>query len=89
MADDRLSANTPPGAFIRYTRVAARLGISVANFYAKRPALEAVGFPKPDPVLHRYHGDDVEAWIKSRRQIRDSDTSAFEGANLEINFDAL
>ena len=75
-------------AFIRHDAVAERLGISPTTFYDRRSALEAEGFPKPDPVMKRYHRDDVEAWIKGRRRVADPDMVRVEGG-AEINFDAL
>ena len=75
-------------AFIRHDAVAERLGISPTTFYDRRPALEAEGFPKPDPVMKRYLRDDVEAWLKSRRRVPDPDMVQVEGG-AEINFDAL
>lgn len=76
------------GAFIPHNLVAERLGISPTTFYEKKPALEAEGFPKPDPLLKRYLRDDVEAWIKGRRRVADPDTVQVEGSPA-INWDAL
>lgn len=63
---------TDPACLTR-GQVAARLGISMSTFYSRRSRLEAEGFPKVDPVLDRYLSEDVEAWLKKRRQIRDDD----------------
>lgn len=76
-------------AFIPHNAVAERLGISATTFYEKKPALEAEGFPKPDPLLKRYLRDDVEAWIKGRRRVADPDTTSIQGSQVEINWDAL
>lgn len=75
-------------AFIPHNQVAERLGIGPTTFFDKRPALEAEGFPKPDPLLKRYLRDDVEAWIKGRRRVADPDTLTVEGSP-GIDFDAL
>lgn len=77
------------GAFIRHADVAEMIGISPSTFHKARPALEAEGFPAPDPVLRRYMRADVEAWIQSRRRVRDPDTVDPEGAPVKINWDAL
>lgn len=75
-------------AFIPHNLVAERLGIGPTTFYKYRSALEAEGFPRPDPIINRYHREDVEAWIKSRRRVADPDMVQVEGTP-EINFDAL
>lgn len=75
-------------AFIPHSEVAKRLGISPTSLYEKKPALEAEGFPRPDPLLKRYHRDDIEAWIKGRRKLADPDTVT-AGADPAINWDAL
>ncbi|WP_041527308.1 helix-turn-helix transcriptional regulator [Paracoccus aminophilus] len=77
------------GVYLRYSAVASRLGISTTMFYSRRSAMEAEGFPKPDPIFRRYHGDDVEAWIKARRKVADSDNLAASVEDAEINFSAL
>lgn len=74
-------------AFIRYADAAEMLGVSATTFYSRRSALEAEGFPAPDPILKRYLRADVEAWIRSRRRVPDADTVQVGGA--EINADAL
>lgn len=33
-------------------------------FYDNRAKLEAEGFPKPVPVVGRYHAEAIEAWMK-------------------------
>ena len=75
-------------AFIPHNAVAERLGISPTTLYDRRPALEAEGFPRPDPIMKRYLRDDVEAWLKSRRRVRDPDMVNVEGSS-GIDFDAL
>ena len=75
-------------AFLKTMEVADRLGISQSTFYHRRPSLEAEGFPKPDPVMRAYLGEDVEAWLKSRRKVSDPDTVTM-GGEVQINFDAL
>lgn len=44
-------------------KVARRLGVTIAAFGEKRPALEAHGFPKPDAVLGNYSLEAVDRWI--------------------------
>lgn len=75
-------------AFMRTSDVAEFFGISETTFYQKRPALEAEGFPPPDPVLKRYLREDVEAWIRGRRRVPDPDTVQIEGG-AGIDFSAL
>ena len=44
-------------------KIARRLGVTAAIFAEKRAALEANGFPKPDPVLGNYCLQAVDNWI--------------------------
>lgn len=76
-------------AFLTTPTVVERLGISQTMFYTRRSALEAEGFPKPDPVLKRYLSEDIEAWLKSRRRVADPDRIKHGGTEHNINFDAL
>lgn len=49
---------------------AARLlDLTVAGFRSARPALEAAGFPKPLPGLHkgRWERDAIKLWMKRNR----------------------
>ncbi|MGY6709759.1 MAG: hypothetical protein ACXIVF_15675 [Rhizobiaceae bacterium] len=47
-------------------KIARRLGVTRATFAEKRAALEANGFPKPDPVLGNYCLQAVDNWIDAR-----------------------
>ncbi len=47
-------------------------GMSVSGFEAKRPELEAAGFPKPDLVLGRYDRVAVDDWFDNRSGRRQS-----------------
>lgn len=76
-------------AYMRYSAVAERLGISATMFYSRRAAMEAEGFPKPDPIFRMYHGADVDAWITSRRKLPDPDTVTAGVDHDDIDFDAL
>lgn len=77
-------------ACLTLKQAAARLGLSTAAFYKRRSRLEAEGFPKIDDVLGRYLTEDVDAWLKNRRQVRDlSDTVQSLDQKTRINFDAL
>ena len=64
---------TPPGAlapsaapllprFLGQAEVAAWLGLSPRSFRARRPALEAAGFPRPHPVVRRWDRQALDAW---------------------------
>ena len=48
------------------SRMVKCLAISVDDFERMRPALEARGFPKPDPTTGNYDLDAVHAWRKFR-----------------------
>lgn len=76
-------------AFILTGEVVELLGVAPSTFYDRRAALEATGFPKPDPVMRRYLRADVEAWIQSRRRVPDPDSVQMGASDLGINFDAL
>ena len=58
---------SPDPAFVPVKWVIGRLGLATTTFYARRAALEAEGFPRPDPLLKRWNREDVEAWIRQRR----------------------
>lgn len=60
---------SPDPAFVPVKWVIGRLGLATTTFYARRPALEEAGFPRPDPLLKRWNREDVEAWIRQRRAI--------------------
>lgn len=45
---------------------ARRLGLSEAQFQAKRPELEARGFPKPDPTTGNWDLDAIDQWRRRR-----------------------
>jgi len=47
-------------------KVARRLGVTPAEFAEKRAALEAAGFPAPEPILGTWCLDAVDRWIDSR-----------------------
>lgn len=66
------------------------LGMSTSSFYRKLPQLEAEGFPKPDPLLGAYLRADIDAWLKSRRQIRDdSVTVTLPATKKGVRYDQL
>ncbi len=45
---------------------AAYLGLSQADFFRKRAAMEAAGFPLPDPITRRYDRRAIDAWLDRR-----------------------
>jgi hypothetical protein len=47
-------------------KVARRLGVSVATFREKLPALLADGFPKPDSILGNFCLQAVDRWIDQK-----------------------
>jgi hypothetical protein len=49
--------------------VAARLGLSLSDFEARRPELERRGFPQPDETTGRYCIEAVDRW-RLRRHSR-------------------
>lgn len=51
---------------------AMRLGRSVDWFRSNRDLLEQEGFPKKDPIIGLYMKSDVNAWLDSRAQKRQS-----------------
>jgi hypothetical protein len=53
---------------------ATRLGLSFDRFKRERPALEALGFPKTDPICGLTIKADVDAWVSRRRRYADRDT---------------
>jgi hypothetical protein len=56
------SAAHPAPRFLGQAEVAAWLGVSVRTFRARRPALEAAGFPRPNPVVRRWDRVALDAW---------------------------
>jgi hypothetical protein len=56
------SAIAPAPRFLGAAEVAAWLGVSVRTFRARRPALEAAGFPRPHPVVRRWDRVALDAW---------------------------
>ncbi|MEO5323076.1 hypothetical protein PV773_07115 [Mesorhizobium sp. CC13] len=48
------------------SKIARRLGITMATFLEKRAELEHSGFPKPDTILGNYCLDAVDQWIDGR-----------------------
>ena len=73
-------------AYVSVGWTAKRLGLPLSTFYARRPRLEAEGFPKPDALVRKYLRADVEAWLSSRRKVRPDDTVKPVDP---IDFDAL
>lgn len=53
--------------------ITAYLDLPKPTFYNKRHALEAEGLPKKDPILGRWLKADVQAWVESRRTIKNQD----------------
>jgi hypothetical protein len=60
------SAAVPPPRFLGAAEVAAWLGVSVRTFRARRPALEAAGFPRPHPVIRRWDRVALDAWADTQ-----------------------
>lgn len=59
----------PPAPAPRYLRrreVAAWLGMASRTFGARRRALEAAGFPRPDPVVRGWDRAALDAWADAR-----------------------
>jgi len=65
------------------------LDLSRSQFQRKRRALEAEGFPKPDPILGKYLKADVRAWVESRRTVRDPGKVEESTTTMKVNDDAL
>lgn len=55
---------TPRG--LKTCDVAAYLGLSQTDFFRKRAAMEAAGFPRPDPITRRYDRRAIDAWLDRR-----------------------
>lgn len=60
------SATPPSPRFLGAAEVAAWLGISVRAFRAKKPALEAAGFPRPHPVVRRWDRQALDRWADAQ-----------------------
>jgi predicted DNA-binding transcriptional regulator AlpA len=60
------SAAPPTPRFLGAPEVAAWLGLSVRSFRARRPALEAAGFPRPHPVVRRWDRAALDAWADAQ-----------------------
>tara|TARA_R110000737_G_scaffold288712_1_gene295303 strand:+ start:903 stop:1163 length:261 start_codon:yes stop_codon:yes gene_type:complete len=69
--------------------VADRLGVTPPTFHSKRSNMEAEGFPTRDPILNMYIKADVDAWIKNRRKISDSDKVEVQRQPVKVKYDAL
>ena len=76
-----------PAMTMTAQQVAEYLGVSESAFHANRRAWVAWGFPEPDAILRRYIKADIDAWLKSRRQIRESDTMVIP--TMGVNYDSL
>lgn len=76
-----------PAMTMTAQQVAEYLGVSESAFHANRRAWVACGFPAPDAILRRYIKADIDAWLKSRRQIRESDTMVIP--TMGVNYDSL
>ena len=61
----RLHEVAPP-RMVTQGELAWHFGLSVTAFAEKLPALEAEGFPRPDPLLNRYDLRAVDAWMDQR-----------------------
>ena len=55
------------GPLMTTAEVARALGCCVSTFYSKLDQLRKEGFPERDPLLGKWHGRDVEAWLEARR----------------------
>jgi len=64
------------------SKVARRLGVTPAIFAEKLEALEAVGFPRPDPVLGNYSLDAVDRWIDERAGMSPPDGAITDPAQV-------
>jgi hypothetical protein len=51
-------------------KVARRLGLTVAAFEERLPALMDAGFPRADPILGTYCLQAVDNWIDERAGLR-------------------
>ncbi|WP_333673291.1 hypothetical protein [Elioraea tepidiphila] len=60
------SAAPPAPRFLGQAEVAAWLGISIRTLRARRPALEAAGFPRPHPVVRRWDRVALDAWADAQ-----------------------
>ncbi|MEQ1938584.1 hypothetical protein ABMA46_10040 [Mesorhizobium sp. CN5-321] len=56
-------------------KVARRLGVTVARFGEIREALEANGFPHPDPIIGNYCLQAVDAWVDARSGLTKAGTA--------------
>lgn len=54
-------------------KVARRLGVTLAEFVERLPALRQAGFPSPDPVLGNYCLEAVDEWIDLKAGLKRSD----------------
>lgn len=68
---------------------AAYLGRDKKWLQANRRTLEAAGFPERDSVLKRYCVEDVQAWMKKRRQLADTVERIDTGDDEKPDFDEL
>lgn len=65
-------------------------GWSASFFREKRGELVKAGFPEKDPLTRRYLRMDVEAFLNSRRRIRDADEESGQARPASgINLDAV
>lgn len=80
---------SPQPAFVDTMTVIEMLGVSSSQFYRCRPQMRAAGFPEPDPIMNKYLRADVEAWVNSRRKIKEDDTVEGVETKLKVNTDAL
>jgi hypothetical protein len=59
----------PDRGDVAASTVAARLGLSLTDFEARRPELERRGFPQPDETTGKYCIEAVDRW-RLRRHLR-------------------
>lgn len=62
------------------SEIAAKLGISMGTFNARRPQMEAEGFPGYDRLLGGYDVKAVDLWLDRRSNIAPASTSAADRA---------
>jgi hypothetical protein len=60
-----------PGAMTAQ-ETARYIAMSETSFHRKRPVLEKMGFPKPDPRLNRYVRARVDAWLQENPETLDA-----------------
>lgn len=64
-------------------KVARRLGLPAARFAELRAALEASGFPRPDPILGTWCLQAVDNWIDARAGLQPGGAGASPVAEMK------